>query len=53
VNGQSAAIKAGDAIPVDVGQARGFAQNGAQPLELVVVGIAKDMAAKEALLARR
>ena len=53
VNGQNAAIREGDAVPVDVGQARGFAQTGTEPLELIVVGIARDMAAKEALFTRR
>ena len=52
VDGQSAAIREGDAVPVDVGQARGFAQSGSQPLELIVVGIAKDLAAKDAFLAQ-
>jgi len=50
VNGATASIKAGDAIPVDLGQTHSFAQGGGAPLELLVVGIARDMAAKEALI---
>jgi mannose-6-phosphate isomerase-like protein (cupin superfamily) len=52
VNGESAPIRDGDAIPVDVGQSRVFAATGGAPLELIVVGIARDMAAKDALLAQ-
>jgi mannose-6-phosphate isomerase-like protein (cupin superfamily) len=51
VNGETAPIKAGDAIPVDIGQSRAFAQTGSAPLELFVVGVAKDMASKEAFIA--
>jgi mannose-6-phosphate isomerase-like protein (cupin superfamily) len=50
VNGETAGIRAGDAIPVDLGQTHSFAQSGGVPLELLVVGIARDMAAKEALI---
>jgi mannose-6-phosphate isomerase-like protein (cupin superfamily) len=47
---ETAAIKAGDAIPVDVNQTRSFTQTGSEPLEFLIVGVAKDMAAKEALM---
>ena len=47
VNGETQPIKAGDAVPVDLGQAHSFVQTGVDPLELLVVGVAKDMAAKE------
>ena len=50
VDGETAGINAGDAIPVDLGQTHSFAQTGGAPLELLVVGVAKDMAAKEALI---
>jgi mannose-6-phosphate isomerase-like protein (cupin superfamily) len=52
VAGERAAIRAGDAVPVEVGQARSIRQTGAMPLELMVVGIAKDQAAKAAFAAR-
>ncbi len=50
VNGETASINAGDAIPVDLGQIHSFAQTGSAPLELLVVGIARHMATKEALI---
>lgn len=53
IGNETAPIREGDAIPVEVGQVRGFAQTGAAALELIVVGIATDLAAKEAFLTRR
>jgi quercetin dioxygenase-like cupin family protein len=45
VNGETVAIKKGDAIPVELNQAKSF-KGGTAPLELMVIGVAKDMAAK-------
>ena len=39
-------VKAGDAVAVDLGQARSLRQRGDTPLELMVVGVARDLAAK-------
>ena len=50
VNGETVAVKKGDAIPVDVGQSKSF-KAGSQPLELMIIGVAKDMAAKNAFAA--
>jgi mannose-6-phosphate isomerase-like protein (cupin superfamily) len=50
VNGETVAIKKGDAIPVDVNQSKSF-KAGATPLELMIIGVAKDMAAKNAFAA--
>jgi mannose-6-phosphate isomerase-like protein (cupin superfamily) len=50
VNGETVAIKKGDAIPVDVGQSKSY-KAGSQPLELMIIGVAKDMAAKNAFAA--
>ena len=50
VNGETVAIKKGDAIPVDMGQSKSF-KAGTQPLELMIIGVAKDMAAKNAFAA--
>lgn len=47
---ETAAIHAGDAIPVRTNEAQGFTNNGTEPLEFLVVGVAKDFAAKDALL---
>jgi mannose-6-phosphate isomerase-like protein (cupin superfamily) len=51
VNGEAQPIKEGDGFPVDLGQTYALAQNGSEPLELLVFGIAKDVATKEALIA--
>src|SRR5690349_17256146 len=50
VNCETVAIKKGDAIPVDLGQSKSF-KAGSQPLELMIIGVAKDMAAKNAFAA--
>jgi mannose-6-phosphate isomerase-like protein (cupin superfamily) len=50
VNGETVAIKKGDAIPVDVNQSQSF-KAGSAPLELMIIGVAKDMAAKDAFMA--
>lgn len=51
VAGETAAIRAGDAVPVDLDQARSIRQSGSAPLELMVIGVAKDLAAKAAYAA--
>jgi mannose-6-phosphate isomerase-like protein (cupin superfamily) len=50
VNGESVAIKKGDAIPVELNQAKSF-KGGSAPLELMIIGVARDMAAKNAFAA--
>ena len=50
VNGETVAIKKGDAIPVDLSQAKSF-KAGSAPLELMIIGVAKDMKAKDAFAA--
>ena len=51
VGAESAPIKAGDAIPLRVGETKAFENTGAAPLEFLVVGIARDMAKKNDMLA--
>jgi mannose-6-phosphate isomerase-like protein (cupin superfamily) len=51
VDGETATIHAGDAIPVDLGQSKSFAVTGSAPLELLVFGIARDLKTKEAFAA--
>jgi len=46
----TAPVRAGDAIPVRIGEATRFTSTGSTPLELFVMGVAKDMAAKTQLL---
>ena len=45
-----AAVRAGDAIPIRIGETTQFANSGSGPLELFVMGVAKDAAAKTQLL---
>ncbi len=51
VGTETAAIKAHEIVPVNTTQTRSIANTGSEPLELLVLGIAKDLAAKEAFLA--
>jgi mannose-6-phosphate isomerase-like protein (cupin superfamily) len=51
VESGTAGVRAGDAIPVRIGEATRFTSTGSAPLELFVMGVAKDMAAKTQLLA--
>ena len=51
VESGTAAVRAGDAIPVRIGEATRFTSTGSVPLELFVMGVARDMAAKTQLLA--
>jgi len=50
LDAERASIHSGDAIAVDVGRAKSFSNENAEPLELMIVGVARDMAAKTALL---
>jgi mannose-6-phosphate isomerase-like protein (cupin superfamily) len=52
VAAESVAIHTGDAIPVDLGQAVALTNTGGAPLEFMVIGVARDMAAKGALMER-
>jgi mannose-6-phosphate isomerase-like protein (cupin superfamily) len=40
VNGETAAIHAGDGVPVALGEVHAFRNNGSAPLELMIIGIA-------------
>ncbi len=50
VGAESAAVRTGDVIPIDLGQTASFANTGPMPLEFMVIGVARDMAAKAALM---
>jgi mannose-6-phosphate isomerase-like protein (cupin superfamily) len=52
VDGATASIKAGDAVPVDVGETRSLRTLGDQPLEFMIIGVAKDLASKQAYMAQ-
>jgi mannose-6-phosphate isomerase-like protein (cupin superfamily) len=47
VDGETVAIKKGDAIPVDLNQAKSF-KAGSAPLEMMIIGVAKDQKTKDA-----
>lgn len=51
VAGETAKIRTGDAVPIDVGQARAIRTTGEDPLELIVIGVAESLAAKAAYAA--
>jgi len=50
LNGQTAPIRAGDAVPVRLGEAKAFAATGSAPLEMMVIGVARDLEAKRAFI---
>jgi mannose-6-phosphate isomerase-like protein (cupin superfamily) len=50
VGAETAPIAAGDAIPVRLGETSAFVNAGAEPLELLVIGVAKDLEAKTAFI---
>jgi mannose-6-phosphate isomerase-like protein (cupin superfamily) len=50
VQAETAVVRAGDAIPIRIGESSQFTNSGSGPLELFVMGVAKDMAAKTQLL---
>src|SRR6187455_2535445 len=47
---ETAPVKTGDAIPIKIGESSLFTNTGSEPLELFVMGVARDMAAKTQLL---
>lgn len=48
---EKAMIHLGDVVPVQLGESRSLENAGSEPMELLVVGVARDMAAKDALMA--
>jgi mannose-6-phosphate isomerase-like protein (cupin superfamily) len=50
IGGESAQIKTGDAVPAALGESRAFAATGSEPLEFMVIGIARDLKAKAVYL---
>jgi mannose-6-phosphate isomerase-like protein (cupin superfamily) len=51
IGGETAPIKAGDAVPIMLNDTRAFEATGTEPLEFMIVGIARDMGKKEDILA--
>jgi mannose-6-phosphate isomerase-like protein (cupin superfamily) len=52
IGGETAAIHEGDAVPVELSQTRTLKATGNQPLELMVIGVARDLATKAAYRAK-
>jgi mannose-6-phosphate isomerase-like protein (cupin superfamily) len=48
---EKAAIHTGDTIPVRLNESRALTNTGSEPLEFLIVGVAKDMPTKEELMA--
>jgi mannose-6-phosphate isomerase-like protein (cupin superfamily) len=40
---ETAVIHTGDAVPIQLGEIHAFENNGSQPLEFMIVGVARDM----------
>jgi mannose-6-phosphate isomerase-like protein (cupin superfamily) len=51
VGAENAPIKAGDAIPLRIGEIKAFENTGSTPLEFLIIGIARDMNKKNDMLA--
>jgi oxalate decarboxylase/phosphoglucose isomerase-like protein (cupin superfamily) len=51
IGSEQAPIHSGDAIPVRLNESRAIANTGTAPLEFLIVGVAKDMATKDELMA--
>ena len=50
IGDETAPIHTGDAIPVRMGEKKSFANTGSDPLEFLIIGIARDMETKRALM---
>ena len=50
INGETAQIHAGDAVPAALGESRAFAATGKTPLEFMIIGIARDFNSKMAYM---
>jgi len=51
VGAETAAIHAGDVIPVDIGQSRSMRSTGSASLDMMIIGVARDLTAKAAFIA--
>jgi mannose-6-phosphate isomerase-like protein (cupin superfamily) len=50
IDGETVQIHTGDAVPAALGESRAFAATGNAPLEFMVIGIARDLASKQAYM---
>ena len=51
IGSETAPIHTGDVIPVDLGQSRSIRSTGAAPLDMMVIGVAKDLTSKASYMA--
>jgi mannose-6-phosphate isomerase-like protein (cupin superfamily) len=51
VNGETAEIHTGDAVPIRLNEEKSIASTGSNPLELMVIGVARDLDSKAAFIA--
>jgi mannose-6-phosphate isomerase-like protein (cupin superfamily) len=51
VGSETAVIHTGDVIPVDVGQSRSIHSTGSAQLDMIIIGVARDLASKAAFVA--
>ena len=50
IGAETAQIHTGDAVPVRLNDQQSFANSGSSPLEFMIIGIARDFSAKDALM---
>jgi mannose-6-phosphate isomerase-like protein (cupin superfamily) len=50
ISGETAEIKADDAVPAAINETRAFTNTGTEPLEFMIIGVAKDVEAKKAFM---
>ena len=53
IGAETAAIHTGDVVPVRLNERQTFTTSGSEPIEFMIIGIAKDFAAKDAFMAAR
>jgi mannose-6-phosphate isomerase-like protein (cupin superfamily) len=53
IGSETASIAAGDAVPINLNDKKSFENNGTAPLELMIVGVARDASRKMDLMPRR
>jgi mannose-6-phosphate isomerase-like protein (cupin superfamily) len=51
IDGQTAPLRTGDAIAIHLGERKAFAASRTAPLEVMIIGVARDLAAKRAFAA--
>lgn len=50
IGGETVVITAGQAIPATLGEVRAFAATGEEPLDMMIIGVARDLEAKQAYM---